>query len=317
MFLFLLSGCYSVPSSNSTSKTNKTVPPRRTYKSAENIDASAKEPFNVQEFVSDGISYNRGSIRFSTALFLSDLGILEGITKKQFDNYASVFFSKLPKQDQINEIIIPNLSKSEKEDAEKNAYFFITKQEDKDNKEYYLIESNIPINSKYTKIYDGYEIRLESAFYKDIIPGNWTSIMFLRTSNNNLYYRGMAYPVKSPPIVFSEREDGIVPDLRMDELISGRSTVSQAKNRLKEEFDKILEKADPNNAEQTRVLSFMKKYVYLSLSVYSYIDGSFKEAKDNFLAAEKITADIPQEKIISQYNELKKIMNYLINAIGE
>jgi len=314
LFLFIFGGCYSGPSSKST---NKSIPPRRTFKSVENIDVSAKEPFNVQEFVNDGISYSKGSIRYSTALFLSDLGILEEMTKKQFDNYVSVFFSKLPKQDQINEIIIPNLSKSEKENTEKNAYFFITKQKDKDNKDYYLIESNIPIKSKYTKIYDGYEIRLETEFYKDIIPGSWTSIMFLRTSNNNLFYRGMAYPSKSPPLIVSDTIGRVVSDSRMDEIISGKSTITQAKNRLKEEVDKILGNADPNNVEQTRSLTFLKKYTYLSISAYSYIDSSFKEAKENFLASEKITIDIPNDKMGSQFNELMKVMNYLIYTIGE
>jgi hypothetical protein len=314
LFFAIFNGCLGDPSSKSS---NKPIPPRRTFESVEDIDASSKEPFIVNKFIQDDISYSRGSTRFSTALFLSDLGIMEGITKKQFDDYMSLFFSKVPKQDQINEIVIPNLLNSEKEDVEKNAYFFITKQKNQEGKDYYLVESNIPIASINSKTYDGYVINLADFLYKEKIPGSWTSIMFLYITNNNLFYRGMAYPDKSAPLIVSDTMGKIVASRRMDEIVSGKSTIAQVKNRLNEEAELILKNADPGNEEQTRSLTFLKKHTYLSLSAYSYIDNTFKEAREHYLASEKIIIDIPNDSMGSRYNELRKIMNYLINTIGE
>jgi len=317
MFLLVFNGCFSAPRSKTS---NKPIPPRRSFESIKNIDISAKEPFIVHDFIDDNVSFNKGSVRFSTALFLSDLGILEEMNKKQFDNYMSIFFTKFPQHGQIKEIIIPNLSKTDKEDVEKNAYFFITKQKDnKDNEEndYYFIESNIPISSIYSKKYDGYIISLDISFYKEIIPGSWTSIMFLRTNNHYLIYRGIAYPSKSSLLIASYSMGRISADPRMDEILSGKLTITQIKNNLKDEVYKILDNNDPNNVEQTKSLAFLKKYTYLSLSAYSYIDNNFKDAKENFLASDKIIVDIPNDSMGSQYNELRKIMNYLIYTIGE
>lgn len=314
MFLLLLSGCLS---SSPTRSSEKVISPRRTFESVENIDASAKEPFIVQDYIHDGISYSKGSICYSTALFLSDLGILEGTSKNQFNNYMSVFFSKLPQQEQIKEIVIPNLSKSDKEDDEKNAYLFITKRKNEDGKDYYLVESNIPISSIYARTYDGYTMKMNAGFYKEKIPGNWTSIMSLRINNDILIYRGMAYLSKSSPLIVSETMGRVVSATRMDEVLSGKSTIAQIKNKLKEEVDKILENADQKNVEQNRSLTFLKKYTNLSLSAYSYIDNTFKEAREYYLASEKIIVDIPDDSMGSRYNELKKIMNYLLYTIGE
>lgn len=313
----VLSGCFGGPPSKSSKPPAESAPPRRTFESVENISVSAREPFIVKEFIQDGVSYGKGSVRFSTALFLSDLGILEGTSKKQFDNYMSVFFSKLPKQEEIKEIIIPNLSKSEKEDVEKNAYFFITKQKNKEGKDYYFIESNIPIAGIYAKTYDGYVIELTSGFYKEKIPASWTAIMFLRINNNNLFYRGMAYPSKSQPLIASDAMGRIISDFEMNSLATGTATIVEIKNKLKREVEEILKNADPENAEQTRSLTFLNKYTYLSLSAYSYIGNTFREAKEHFLASEKINIDIPNDTMGSRYNELRKIMNYLINTIGE
>jgi len=98
-------------------------------------DRSSTAPFIVREYINDGILYGKESAYFSTALFLSDLGILSGITSEQLLEYASIIFTEFPQEGQVKDIIIPNLSLSTDADAERNAYLFLTKQINSDGSE--------------------------------------------------------------------------------------------------------------------------------------------------------------------------------------
>jgi hypothetical protein len=301
-----LGGCAS------TSKSKTPTSPRRVFESVEIKDNISNTPFVVHDFIKDSNSFRKESIYFLTALFFSDLGILDKITKEQFLNYVSVIFSEFPQEGQVKEIIIPNLSQSSKDDAEKNAYLFITKQKDDKGRYYYLLESNIPIASIYNRpYYDGYVVQLDGSFYKNKIPASWTSIMYLYLVDNNLFYRGIAYPSKSALLINTEK--GIGSDARMDAIISGQSTVAEIKNKLKETVETAVKNTEPENQSHIDSIKFLEKSSNLSLSAYSYIDGNFNDAKNYCVLSERIKVDLPDNVMGRRYNELKNIMDYLLN----
>lgn len=300
-------GCVGI----SSSKAKKPEQPRRVFESVEIKDNLSSDPFIVNEFIKDGISYNKESVYFSTALFLSDLGILNEITKKQFENYASVIFSDFPKEGQVKQIIIPNLSRSNDESAEKNAYLFISKLKNQEGRSLYLLESNIPIAGVNNRpYYDGYIVKLDSSFYRNQVPARWTSIMFIYFVDNNLFYRGLAYPSKSAPLIITEK--GIRSDTGMNESLSGQSTLADIKNKLKETVENIIKNTVPENQQQTDLLKFLEKNSNLSLSAYSYIDGNVNDAKKFYLLSEGVKVDIPDDAMGRRSSELRKIMDYLL-----
>ncbi|GHV93486.1 hypothetical protein AGMMS50268_39890 [Spirochaetia bacterium] len=307
VFFVLLNGCSTLGSSKSTFFDN----PRREFQAIEIADNNSTDPFIVNEFLSDGHSFKNGSIYFSTALFLSDIGILEDITKEQFEKYADIFFSNFPNEGELKEIIIPNLSLSQENDIEKNAYFFVTKTKNNEGRDYYLIESNIPINSKFAPYYDGYEINRGNGFYKNIIPASWTSVMNVFIIDDILLYRGIAYPSKSAPLFFTGT--GIGSNGRMDTIISGQSTVSQVKDTLKETVDKALETTKAENQQQIDSMKFLKKNTDISLSAYSYIDSNIGDAKRYYLLSKETEVNIPDNAMGSRMKELESIMDYLLN----
>ncbi|MCL2440991.1 MAG: hypothetical protein FWD14_04570 [Treponema sp.] len=313
VFMFILGilifgGCISIPSS-------KVNTHRRVFESVIIADNSLTAPFVVREYINDSSSYSKETVYFSTALFLSDLGILNEITKEQFENYAAVVFSEFPRENQVKEIIIPNLSRSIKEDSEKNAHLFITKQKNNEGRVHYLVESNIPIagvnNMPY---YDGYVMKIDSGFWKNHIPASWTSIMNLHFIGNNLFYRGIAYPSKSAPLIITDR--GIGSDTRMNAVISGESTIAETKDKLKETVETAIKNTVPENQSQLHSMRFLEKTTNISLSAYSYIEGNFNEAKKYYSLSEEVNVDIPDSAMGRRYGELKNIMNYLLNIMG-
>jgi hypothetical protein len=212
-------------------------------------------------------------------------------------------------------VIIPNLSKSTKDEGEKNAYLFITKHENNDGFEYYSVESNIPISSFYGKTYDGYTMSLDLDFYKNQIPSSWTSIMSILVNNDIVLYRGIAYPSKSAPLI--RTKTGIGPDSRMNEILLDKSSLVEIKNKLKEAVEEVLKNYKTDNQRQTDSTIFLEKDMNISLSAYSYLGSQFEDAKKYFDVAEGIIVDVPDDLMGSNYKELKRIMDYLINTIGE
>jgi len=313
LVIIFLSGCVST----APSKTIAQVQPRRVFETVEISDRSSTAPFIVREYLKDSSSYGKRSVYFSTALFLADLGILGKITKKQFEEYVSVVFTGFPREGQVKEIIIPNLSQSTDADAEKNAYLFLTRQKNSEGKEYFLIESNISIAGINDRpYYDGYVMLIDRGFWKNQIPGSWTSIMFLNFVNNNLFYRGIAYPSKAAPLVITERGEA-VSDIRMNAVITGQSTLLEIKNKLKETIEASVRNITPENQQQIDSIKRLEQYTNLSLSVYSYIDGNFNDAKTYFSLSERIIVNVSDNAWGRRQNELRNIMNYLINTIGE
>jgi hypothetical protein len=310
LVVILLNGCLSTAS---TSKRDE--PPRREFQTVETVGLSKNDIFIANEYISDSKIFRQSSVYFSTALFLADIGILENTTKEQFEKFVGLLFTEFPAEGQAKEIIIPDLSLSEELEHEKDAYLFITKNKNNDGKDYYLVESNVPIASIYAKTYDGYIISLDAGFYKEKIPARWTSIMNVMVNNDILLYRGIAYPSKSAPLIFTGT--GIGSDVRMNSIISGQSTLTEIKNQLKKTVEQALETTKPENQRQIDSMKFLEKSTDISLSAYSYIESNIEDAKQYYLLSQGIDVDIPDDTMGSRYKELEKIMNYLLNIIGE
>ena len=314
----LLLGCFSTPSStsnmrpSSSSAVRTSEPPRREFTPVEDIDPNAVVPFVVDEYLSDGRVYQEGSVKFATALLLSDMGILQTVDKELFHQYAAVIFTDLPAEDQVKQIVIPNLSQSNELDKEKNAYLFITKNYNQDGILYYLIESNIPISSYFRGpgYYNGYVMRMNSNFIKGEIPSSWVSIMYLYANENNLLYRGVAYPEKSDLLAVRSSTGNIGTD-NMVSLRAGHSTVPGMKRSLERDVGDLLAVLEISNVP-TESIEFFRKYVLLSLSAYSYINSNFDDAQNEYLISKGIDAPTPDNLMGRSFTELMAIMDYII-----
>jgi hypothetical protein len=295
------------------STSSKRKPPIREFQTIELSDSSLTDPFIVNEYISDDAVFKKGSVYFATALFLSDLGIMEDIKKETFEKYVDILFSKFPVTGELKQIIIPNLSLSQDIESEKNAYLFITKNINSVGREYYRIESNIPVASSWTKTYDGYVVRLKNGFYRNTIPAGWASIIDLYFNKDILVYQGIAYPSKAAPLRFTGT--GIGSDIHMASILAEQSTVSDVKNALGDTVDQAITATKIENEEQKASMKFLEKHTNVSLSAYSYIDSDMEDAKKYYLLAKSMEMDIPDNTMGDRYNELEKIMNYLINVI--
>jgi hypothetical protein len=309
LFSVLLAGCIGFPSSGSRGR----GAPRREFQSVEYGTFPSNVPSVVGDFLADDISFTANSVNFSTALFLADVGILTDLPKEVFEKYAAVLFSRFPRKGEVKEIIIPGLSLSQEDDHEKDAYLFITKSKTNEGKDSYLIETNIPIGSIFASTYDGNVMILKGGFHKNQIPAGWTSVMNILPNDNILLYRGIAYPSKSAPLIFTGT--GIGSDVRMNAIVSDQTTVSETASRLKNTVEQALQNTEADNQQQADSLKFLEKSTYLSLSAYSYIDSDVEEAKRYFLLAQGTEVDIPGNIMGSRYKELEKIMDYLLNIM--
>jgi hypothetical protein len=309
LFSVLLIGCIGFPSSGSRG----TEPPRREFQSIESGTFPSNEPSIVGDFLAEDTSFTANSVNFSTALFLADVGILTDVPKEVFEKYAAVVFSGFPLEGDVKEIVIPSLSLSQEDDREKDAYLFITKNKTNEGKDSYLIESNIPVGSIFSSTYDGYVMMLKEGFHKNQVPARWTSVMNILTNGNTLLYRGIAYPSKSAPLIFTGT--GIGSDVRMNAIVSDQTTISETADRLKTAVEQALQNTEADNQQQAASTKFLEKGTCLSLSAYSYIDSDVEKAKEYFLLAQGTESDIPGNIMGSRYKELEMIMDYLLNII--
>ena len=303
----ILCGCEGAPAPREPET------PRREYQSIDSSKYPIMIPSIIGDHIIEDISYNIGSINFSTALFLSDVGILNDVPKESFEKYATTLFSQFPVEGDVKEMIIPGLSLSQEDEDEKDAYLFISKNKTKDDLDYYVMDTNIPIASNNSRIYDGYTMRINAGFYKDKVPARWTSVMSIMANNDILLYRGLAYPSKSAPLIFTGT--GIGSDTRMNAIVSGQTTIAETASQLKSTVEQVLMKTTAENQQQADSMKFLEKDTYLSLAVYSYIDSDFDQAKEYFLLAKETQVLIPNDTMGSRYSELEAIMEYLIGII--
>lgn len=311
LLLIILTSCTGSPS---PAGTREPEIPRREFQSIETGTYPVNEPSIVGNFIAADVSFSAGSINFSTALFLSDIGILPQVSKDLFEKYATALFSQFPDTGEVKQIITPGLSSIQEEGQERDAYFFITKNTNDEGHGYYSIESNIPTASIYAKTYDGYVMNRNRGFYRNKVPARWTSIMRIMTNSNILLYRGVAYPSKSAPLIFTGT--GIGSDVRMNAILSDQIPLSDTAASLKSTVEKSLQKtALSSNQQQAESMRFLEKSTYLSMAAYSYIDSNTEESRRYFLLSKQTEALIPNDTMGSRHNELEVIMDYLLNQI--
>jgi hypothetical protein len=175
---------------------------------------------------------------------------------------------------QTKEVVIPALSTSA-EGEEKDAYLFITRKTNKEGRPFYLIETNIPIGSIYAKTYDGYVMKRDLGFYVNEVPAEWTAVMNIVYENDIVLYRGMAYPSKSAPLIYTGTSFGS--DVFMKDIISGRYSLAETGKGLLDKITEVITKTEIQTREQEDSMNYLVKCGNLSASVYSYIDSKFEE----------------------------------------
>ena len=320
LLMIIFNSCIGKPAARVTlgttagtaAKTTEPEIPRREFLSVESGVYPENEPSITGNFTAENIVFSHGAVNFSTALFLSDIGILSDVSKELFENYADVFFSQFPVIGEVKEIVIPGLSSVQNDNEEHDAYFFIT-MNDNNGHNYYTIESNIPISGIYARTYDGYVMDRDRGFFKNEIPARWTSIMNIKTSGSILLYNGIAYPEKSAPLIFTGT--GIGSDIGMKAVLSDQSSVSEMAVNLESIVKQAIGNSSPSNQRQAESMKFLEKTTYLSMSAYFYIDSNFKESRKYFLLSKQAGATVPDDKMGSRHKELELIMDYLLNRI--
>jgi len=307
----LLVGCVSnVPAIQQPEKT-----PRREYISVNTENKNISDIFVIDaNFKKDDLIVSDASKKVATAMFALDLGILETITKDDFNKIISLFFTDLPIENEIKTIVIPRLSQysikgDEAKPIEKDAYFFISKEKDNDGKVYYIMETNIPINSYYGKDYDGYSIAINSNYYKNEVPASWVSIMNIAIKEDVIIYQGVAYPNKVSPLYFSGT--GIAPDKKLANILNSKKSVSDIMKELESVVNQATEDMPTDDVQKASAL-FLKKYTAISLSFYAYLDGNIELSKIYYDLNKSIEVRIPEDVRGSQYNRLNALMEYLI-----
>jgi len=86
---------------------------------------------------------------------------------------------------------------------------------------------------------------------------------------------------------------------------------------LKGAVEAAVTNAAPEDQQQIDSIKRLEQYTNLSLSAYSYIDGNFNDANNYFLLSESIIVDASNSAWGRRQNELRNIMNYLLDTIGE
>ena len=289
----------------------KEPPPRRHFESVVLNDRNSREPVLINEYQKEARRFTREAKNYAAAMLLSDLGIIGETPKERFEQYANLFFSDLPAEGQVKEIVIPNLCTSDETEIEKNAYFFIAPATDGNGVQYFTVDTNIPISSVYAPpVYDGYVIRTAQKFYKNIVPGSWAAVMEIVPKDNLIFYRGIAYPRKAAPL--HATETGIKADVQSVNMLTGAS-VGEIRQKLLRNFNDISTRNENNYDSQD--LDFLEKFTALSEAVYSYLDADITGALKHLNLAKANETETPKNAMGSIYLELEKVMDYLLNRI--
>jgi hypothetical protein len=310
VLIALLSSCFSTGSS-----TQKVESPRREYISVNTDGMDFNDMFVIENnYKSANLEFNDSSKYFSATLLAYDLGIIDSVSKKNINKIAELFFSNMPRENETKIIVIPKLSKynvkgDETQPIEKDGYFFISQYVNNEGITKYRIESNIPISSYYGKDYNGYNISLNSNFYKDNVPARWVAIMSISFEKDIVIYQGVSYPSKISPLVYSGT--GIAPDKWLAKMVTPGLSISTVINELETTVDKATEELPSDEVQMSSVL-FLKKYTNVSLSLYSIIAGNKEKAVEYFKNSTSIDVVIPEDIRGAQFKRLNSLVNYLI-----
>jgi len=311
VLVVLFSSCVSTGSS-----TQKVETPRREYMSVNTDGMDYSDMFVINNnYKSTNLIFSDTSKYLSATLFASDLGIFDSVSKEDINKIAELFFSNMPMENETKIIVIPKLSKytvkgDETQPIEKDGYFFITQYKNNEGIKKFRIESNIPISSYYGKDYDGYNISLNSNFYKDKVPARWVAIMSISFEKEIVIYQGVSYPSKISPLVYSGT--GIAPDKWLAKMVTPGLNISTVIDDLETTVNKATETLPSDEVQRSSVL-FLKKYTNVSLSLYSLISGEKEKAKTYFKESMSIDVDIPEDIRGAQFKRLTELVQYLLN----
>ncbi len=310
VLITLLTSCVSMGPS-----TPKAKPPRREYVSVNTNEMTMTDMFVVDNsYKSSDLVVSEPSKLLSATLLALDLGILDSVTKDELEKLSTLFFSNMPQENETKTVVIPALSKylvkgDETKPIEKDGYFFITQYKTNEGIIKFSVESNIPISSFYGQYYDGYNISIDSNFYKDEIPAGWVAIMNIAFEKDIVVYQGVSYPSKIGPLFFSGT--GIAPDKWLARMVTPGLSIETVMNELETTVNNATETLPDDEVQRASAL-FLKKYTAASLCLYSIISGDKQKAVEYFNDSENIKVDIPDDIRGAQFKRLKDLVDYLL-----
>lgn len=314
--LGLLTSCLSTPaaSTKSTKSTKESKPPRRVFESVDTTGLTFSDMFVVDNgFVGNGKKYNDAAVKVSAGMFVFELGIQNEVTDADLAKIGELFFNNLPAENEVKEIVIPQLCKKEDvtEENEMDGYFFIFPSTNKNGQLNYTIETNLPIASIWADTYDGYIVSLKSTFNKNQVPAGWSAIMSIEVLEDTIVYNGVAYPTKASPLQFTGT--GIGSDTRLSNLTKGEKSLETIMTDLDTVVTEGIAKTPTETEEAKNSMNLLAKYKDASMSMYSYLAGNPVKAKEYLASSDAIEMELPKNVMGGRCKKLSEFMNWLLN----
>lgn len=310
--LGLFTSCLSTPSAT-TKTTKEEKPPRREFESVDTTGLKFSDMFVVDNgFVGNGKKYNDAAVKVSAAMFAFELGIQNEVTKADLAKIGELFFSNMPTENEVKEIVIPQLCKKEDvtEENEMDGYFFIFPSTNKNGQLNYTIESNLPLASIWADTYDGYIVTLKSSFNKNKIPASWAAIMSIEVLEDTIVYNGVAYPSKASPLQFTGT--GIGSDSRLSNLTKGEKSLKTIMTDLDTVVSEGIAKTPTDNDEAKNSMNLLAKYKDASMSLYSYLAGNPVKAKEYLASSDSIVMELPKNVMGGRCQKLSEFMHWIL-----
>lgn len=315
LILITFTNCLSLPSASkkTTNTARESQPPRREFESVNTTGLSFSNMFVVDNgFVGNGKKYDKAAVKLSAGMLAFELGIQNEITAADLKKIGDLFFNNLPAENEVKEIVIPQLCKKEDVTAENelDGYFFIYPSTNKNGKLNYTIETNLPIASIWGRTYDGYIVTLKSSFYKNQVPASWNAIMSIEVLDDTIVYNGVAYPNKASPLQFTGT--GIGSDTRLTNLTKGEKTLEKIMTELDSVVKEGLEKTPTDTDQAKQSINLLSKYKDASMSMYSYLAGNSEKAKEYLAASDALEMELPENVMGGRCKKISEFMNWIL-----
>lgn len=315
LILVAFTSCISTPSASTkaTETKKESQPPRREFESVDTTGLTFSNMFVVNNgFVGNGKKYNKATVKLSAGMLAFELGIQDEITDADFAKIGELFFNNLPAENEVKEIVIPQLCKKENatEENEMDGYFFIYPSTNKNGKLNYTIETNLPIASIWGSTYDGYIVTLKSSFFKNQIPARWNAMMSIEVLDDTIVYNGVAYPNKASPLQFTGT--GIGSDTRLSNLTKGEKSLNTLMTELDSVVKEGLEKTPTDTDQAKQSMNLLSKYNDASMSMYSYLAGNPAKAKEYLAASDALEMELPENVMGGRCKKISEFMNWIL-----
>jgi hypothetical protein len=305
--------CLSAPV-DKAAKAEEPETPRRVFTSESTAGLGFSDMFIVNpNYQKASLQASENSKALSALLLATDLGIKEKVSPQDLKKISELFFSHLPAEGEVKEIVIPGLSRykvtgSEKETPELDGYFFIAQRKTNGSQIIYTVETNIPMGSLYAKDYDGYVMEPNQSFFKEVVPASWVSVMNIIHNDQVIVYQGVAYPDRLAPLYFSG--SGIAPDTGLKKLVEPGLSITALMGELESTVHEATREEPLDEAERNS-LRLLKKYADLSLALYAYVSGDEAQSRAYLRRAQGIDVNLPENARGSQCGRLQELMEYL------